>query len=120
MAKRIAIVGGGSYGWTPTIVRDIVVTKELEGSQIVLEDISKPAVSLTARAARRIIAQSRKKFTLKATTNEREALKGADFVILTISRRTSSSPRSTASTSPWGTPSARAAWGGLSGTSPSC
>ncbi len=82
---RIVIVGGGSYGWTPTIVRDMVVTKELAGSTIVLEDIDKKALALTARACRKIIAQSKAKFTLKTTTSEREALKGADFVVLTIS-----------------------------------
>lgn len=44
---RIVLIGGGSYAWTPTIVRDIVVTQDLEGSTIVLHDIDESHVALT-------------------------------------------------------------------------
>ena len=43
---KIAIIGGGSYGWTFTIVRDLVVTGDLEGSTIVLEDIDPKALGI--------------------------------------------------------------------------
>lgn len=86
MAKtKITIVGGGSYAWTPTIVRDIVVTGELEGSTICLHDIDPQAMKLTARAARRCIRQARAHFKVESTESRRDALRGADYVILTIS-----------------------------------
>ncbi len=86
MAKvKITIVGGGSYAWTPTIVRDIGVTGELDGSTICLHDIDPRALKLTARAARRCIRQAKATFKVTTTGSRREALEGADYVILTIS-----------------------------------
>jgi len=86
MAKvKITIVGGGSYAWTPTIVRDIVVTRELEGSTICLHDIDPEALKLTARAARRCVLQAQAKFKVQTTLSRHDALRGADYCILTIS-----------------------------------
>jgi len=86
MAKvKITIVGGGSYAWTPTIVRDIVVTRELEGSTICLHDIDPEALKLTARAARRCVRQAQAKFKVQTTLSRHDALRGADYCILTIS-----------------------------------
>ena len=82
---KITIVGGGSFAWTPTIVRDIVVTEALQGSTICLYDIDPEAVKLTARAARRCVRQAGARFKVETTGSRREALRGADFVILTIS-----------------------------------
>jgi alpha-galactosidase len=82
---KIVLIGGGSYGWTPTIVRDLVLTPELEGSTIVLEDIAPETLKLTAPLARKIVAKSGRDFAIEATTSEAEALDGADHVILTIS-----------------------------------
>jgi alpha-galactosidase/6-phospho-beta-glucosidase family protein len=86
MAKvKIAIIGGGSFAWTPTIVRDIVITQALDGSTICLEDINPQALKLTARAARRCIRQAKAHFKVVTTESQKEALRGADYVILTIS-----------------------------------
>lgn len=82
---KITIIGGGSYGWTYTIVRDLVVTPELEGSTIVLEDIDPDALRITGPLCRKVVKESGRKFTIETTTNEAAALKGADYVILTIS-----------------------------------
>ena len=82
---KIAIIGGGSYGWTFTIVRDLVVTPELEGSTIVLEDIDADAFKITGPLCRKVVRKSGRKFTIETTTSEAAALKGADYVILTIS-----------------------------------
>ena len=83
---KITIVGGGSYCWTPILFRDIIQTPELEGAEIVLEDINPKHLRDLLRCCRAILKQTRKtgKFKIKATTNEREALKDADYVILTI------------------------------------
>ncbi len=84
-SKKIVLIGGGSYSWTPTIVRDMVLTPELEGSTIVLEDISAATLKVTGPLAKKIIAKSGRNFKLETTTRENDALDGADFVILTVS-----------------------------------
>ncbi len=82
---KIVLIGGGSYAWTPTLVRDLVVTPELEGSTIVLEDINPKPFKLIGPLCRKIIRKSRRAFKLETTTSEARALDGADYVILTIS-----------------------------------
>ncbi|HET6494343.1 MAG TPA: hypothetical protein VFH61_03140, partial [Thermoleophilia bacterium] len=81
---KIAIIGGGSGQWTPTIVRDLAVTERLEGCRIVLEDIAPDRLERTLPMARRILEQADTGCTVEATTDQRAALEGADFVILTI------------------------------------
>jgi len=82
---RIVIIGGGSAQWTPTIVRDLAVTDGLQGCHIVLEDIEPAHLDGTLPMARRILAQAGTGCTVEATTDQRAALDGADYVILTIS-----------------------------------
>ncbi len=82
---KIAIIGGGSVQWMPTIVRDLAVTDGLAGSHIVLEDIEPKHLDYTLPMARRILEQAGTGCTVEATTDQRAALDGADYVILTIS-----------------------------------
>ena len=56
---KIAIIGGGSYSWTFTIVRDLIVTGDLEGSTIVLEDIDPETLKVTGPLCRKIVKKSR-------------------------------------------------------------
>ena len=83
---KITIVGGGSYCWTPTLFRDIIFTPGLEGSEIVLDDINKKHLDDLHRCCQAILAQTGKgkDFRVKATMNKTTALRGADYVILTI------------------------------------
>jgi len=83
---KITIIGGGSYCWTPILVRDLACTPGLEGSEIVLEDINRKHLDDLLPCAQAILEQlgKEKAFTVTATLDEAEALKGADSVILTI------------------------------------
>jgi len=83
---KITIVGGGSYCWTPTLVRDIVLTPSLAGAEIVLQDINPKNLHDLYRCSQVILRQTgtEKKFRLKATTDAREGLRAANYVILTI------------------------------------
>jgi len=83
--SKIALVGGGSVQWMPTILRDIAVTEGLAGSHIVLEDIEPKHLEYTLPMARRILEQAGTGCTIEATTDQRAALDGADYVVLTIS-----------------------------------
>ncbi len=81
---RITIIGGGSYTWGPTFLRDIFATPELVGSTIVLEDISQERVDLVYALGRKMVEDFSLDFYLEKTLSLEESLKGADFVILTI------------------------------------
>jgi len=81
---KVVIIGGGSYNWTPTIVRDLCLQEDLEG-ELVLEDIDPEPLKLTEPLAKRISESAGGNFKVSATTDQTEALTGADFVILTIS-----------------------------------
>jgi alpha-galactosidase/6-phospho-beta-glucosidase family protein len=81
---KITIIGGGSYTWGPTFLRDIFGTPELQGCTIALEDIHQERVDLIYALGRKIIDDFRLDFRLEKTLSLEEALQGADFVILTI------------------------------------
>jgi alpha-galactosidase/6-phospho-beta-glucosidase family protein len=86
MAKvKIAVIGGGSYMWAPIFLRDIVMTKELSGSQVFLDDINPEALKLTTALGKKIAKDIRANISIQAARDKEEALDGADFVILTIS-----------------------------------
>jgi len=81
---KIVVIGGGSYTWGPTFLRDIFATPELKGSTIVLQDIAQDRVDLVYTLAKKMIADFHLDFYLEKTLSLDEALQGADFIILTI------------------------------------
>ena len=81
---KITIIGGGSYTWGPTFLRDIFATPELKGSTIVLEDIVQDRLGLVYTLGKKMIDDFHLDFQLEKTLSLDEALQGADFVILTI------------------------------------
>lgn len=81
---KIAIIGGGSYTWGPTFMRDIFGTPELNGSTIVLQDVVQERVDLVYALGQKMIQDFNLDFHLEKTLSLDEALQGADFIILTI------------------------------------
>ena len=55
MAKtRICFVGGGSYQWTPKLLTDIALTKDLSGT-IVLHDIAEAPILEMQKLGKKIM-----------------------------------------------------------------
>lgn len=81
---KIAIIGGGSLGWTHKIVNDLCLQEDLEG-EIVLEDIDPEPLELTGPLCRMIAERTGGRFAVSTTTSQTEALTACDFMILTIS-----------------------------------
>ncbi len=82
MAK-ICLVGAGSTVFAQNILGDVLSNPELADSEIVLFDIDAERLSTSEIMARRIgMTLGLKGLRITATTNRREALRGADFVIL--------------------------------------
>ncbi|MBI4831281.1 MAG: hypothetical protein HY801_06940 [Candidatus Lindowbacteria bacterium] len=85
MPPKIVIIGGGSYNWAPTLISDILLTPALDGCHIVLEDLAPEPLKATYSLGQKMIAEKKSDCTLNTTIDEKEALDGADFVIVTIS-----------------------------------
>ena len=85
MKKKIVFVGGGSYGWSPRIVKDMVLTEELSNSTFVLYDIDKSAADLVAKFLRKLNDTAKTGATFVPTDNRTEAFADADYFVITIS-----------------------------------
>lgn len=84
MAKKIAFIGAGSFGFTRELVRDILSYPALSDVTIALMDIDAERLSAIKRACDRIVAEGKYPATVFATQDRIEALKGADGVVTTI------------------------------------
>ena len=82
---QITIVGGGSYQWTPELLADLMGMPSLHGAHLVLEDIDPGPLAKMEPLARRLDEAIGAGMTVTTTTDQRRALEGADYVIVTIS-----------------------------------
>jgi alpha-galactosidase len=85
MAPRIAIIGGGSYQWVPKLLVDVANTPSLAECELVLEDVDPAPLPRMEAWAKRIATLRGLPFTVRTTTDQKAALDGADFVVVTIS-----------------------------------
>ena len=82
--KKIVFIGGGSAKFIREVIVDLFTFEALQDSQITLMDIDEGRVELSRRLVAKIIKDKRFKAKVEATTDQRKALKDADFVIITI------------------------------------
>jgi len=83
MAK-IVIIGAGSHQFARRLISDILWFPQLRDSLITLVDIDQERLNLITVFAHKLVEQHGFKTQIESTTNRREALKGADYVIVTI------------------------------------
>jgi alpha-galactosidase len=84
MQKRIVLIGAGSAQFGYGTIGDILQSKVLEGSHIVLHDINPVTVEVVKENACAFIAEHNLPFTVSATTNRAEAFEGADYLVNSI------------------------------------
>jgi alpha-galactosidase len=85
MGTRIAIIGGGSYQWVPKLLIDIANTPVLHDAELVIEDIDPEPIPRMVELVEHVAAVRGIGLTATGTTEQREALVGADYVVVTIS-----------------------------------
>ena len=85
MHKKITIIGGGSSTFVPQLMRLFINSKVLSGSTIVLMDIDEKRLDVMDRLCRTLVEIEGVDLTITSTTNQRDSLKGTDFVISAIS-----------------------------------
>ena len=82
--KKIAFIGAGSFGFTRTLVRDILTFPALSDCTISLMDINPTRLENIKKAVEKLIKAGGYKAKVEATLDRREALKDADGVLITI------------------------------------
>ena len=80
---KISIIGAGGYVFPLTLIRDICAFPALRGSTISLMDIDAARLERNADGARALVEQFDLPTVIEATTDRRESLAGADFVVVT-------------------------------------
>ncbi len=78
---KIAFIGAGSIVFAKTLLNDLMSTPALRGSTFALMNRTQPKLDKMAAFARRMVAENDVDATITATTDRREALAGADYVI---------------------------------------
>ena len=81
---KITFIGAGSFGFTRTLVRDILTFPLLERSTLCLMDIDPQRLEFSRRAVQRIVDQGGYLAKVETTLNRQEALRDADYVMVTI------------------------------------
>lgn len=82
--KKIAFIGAGSFGFTRTLVKDILTFPAFADCTIALMDIDKERLSAITKAVDKIVAAGKYPAKVISTTSRAEALEGADGVVCTI------------------------------------
>lgn len=81
---RIAMIGAGSVIFCKTLIMDIMATESLRDSTFVLMDLSEPKLRAMEAFANGVIQENKLPAKICATTDLREALDGADYVVVMI------------------------------------
>jgi len=81
---KITMIGAGGFVFPFRLIGDLVSFPALQSSTLCLMDLDAERVARTATAARALVAHHGLDTTIIETTDRREALRDADFVIITF------------------------------------
>jgi alpha-galactosidase len=81
---KIAMIGAGSVVFCKTLVADILATPALSGSEFTLMSPTETKLRRMEGFVRRMIEDNGLPATVWATTDRREAIRDADFVVVMI------------------------------------
>jgi alpha-galactosidase len=84
MGKKIAMIGAGSVVFCKTLISDILATPALADSEFALMSPTETKLRRMESFVRRMINDNKMPAKVWATTDRREAIKDADFVVVMI------------------------------------
>jgi alpha-galactosidase len=79
---KITFIGAGSTMFARNLLCDIFSFPQLQNITVMLEDLDEQRLDMTYKLARRLVEQEGYPAKIQRTTNQKEALKGSDFVIV--------------------------------------
>jgi alpha-galactosidase len=81
---KLVLIGAGSTVFTQRLVADIILSGQADRWELALVDIDPVTLDAVDRLVRKMMSFKGVTFPLVSTTNRREVLEGADFVVTTI------------------------------------
>lgn len=81
---KIVLVGAGSASFSLALLRDVVLSEGLSGSTMTLVDIDEERLRVASTLAQRYRDEVGAELSFEATTERKEGLEGADFVICAV------------------------------------
>lgn len=85
MSVRITVIGGGSSMFVPGLVRRLLEIPCFDGAELRLMDVDAARAGVMEQLATQLAAAEDRQLTVSSTTDQRAALRNADFVIVAIS-----------------------------------
>ena len=82
--RKLVLIGAGSTVFTQRLVADIILSGEIDQWELGLVDIDPVTLNAVDRLVRKMLALKSVDFPITSTTDRREVLTGADFVVTTI------------------------------------
>jgi len=84
MSFKIAFIGAGSIGFTRGLLRDLLSVPEFRDIEIAFMDIDERNLGMVTELCQRDIRENGLAIDIQATTDRREALRDAKYVICTV------------------------------------
>jgi alpha-galactosidase len=81
MSFKVAFIGAGSIGFTRGLLRDLLTVPEFHNIEVAFTDINEANLDMVAKLCQRDIYENGLDIKIKATTDRREALKDAKYVL---------------------------------------
>jgi alpha-galactosidase len=81
MSFKVTIIGAGSVGFTKTLISDLLKVPEFSGIEIALTDINPHNLDMVRQIIEKIVSVNGLSAKVTATTDRREALTGARYVM---------------------------------------
>jgi alpha-galactosidase len=82
--SKVTFIGGGSAKFVRELVVDLFAFEELRDSHICLMDIDAERLARSEQIVRKMIMDRKLPARVETTTDQRRALAGADYVVITI------------------------------------
>jgi alpha-galactosidase len=81
MSFKVAIIGAGSVGFTKTLISDLLKVPEFADVEFALTDLNAHNLDMIHQIISSIVAVNNLPAKITATTNRREAITGARYIM---------------------------------------
>ena len=81
MSFKVAFIGAGSIGFTRRLLQDLLSVEEFSNIEVAFTDINERNLDMVTELCQRDIDENGLNIKIQATTNRREALKDAKYVL---------------------------------------